>query len=181
MGSVLVANSLLGTDGNPIVSLVDQQIEAIKALIGTYIAGAGEVFKGVRPPGDESFPVPCVQLQAQVVRPKMYALGKWLTHTEVMVVYFTADDNADNCDQKASDLAIIFRKLFSQNALNDITGAATTQFKRYVTTPAGQSGWIDSEMTEIQKGPLMKWTIDNAGKYVCVSFFKLKLESTEVI
>lgn len=181
MGNVLVSTSLLGTDGNPLPSLIDQQIEAVKSIITQYVDGAGQVIKGIRPPGDESFPVPCVQVQALDIRPKMYATGKYRTNTKIWIVYYTADDNPEACDQKASDLAIIFRKLFSQNALNDITGAASQKFKQYAAPPANQSGWVNSEMTDIKKGPLMKWAIDPGPKYVCVSSFELQILTTEVI
>ena len=82
----------------------------------------------------------------------------------------------DDAVVQATDVAEIFMKLFSNNALNDRgTIGATNKFK------TNGSEWVDSEMSRVECSVPFLLGKPNAPKYVALGNFQLRLQTVKLV
>lgn len=192
MGAPIISTTLSDADGSVMSDRFDDKIEAIRAILRTYIPGVSNVLKGIRPPGDEEIPFPCFMVGAGGVRATMRSTAKYDTRWTVDVFWMVGDSNPEAAEQKGTNILMLLRKLFSNNA-STITGAgygngpygqdpygdpwpsaAANSFRQYLPY------WVDSEQTKNDKSPLFK-SFGDGPKYTVVGHFSLTLQTWELI
>lgn len=174
MSQVTIQTTLTNADSSPLTNSPDTIVAAAKALVIKYIPGIPQanIFRGIRTLGDEdAVKIPCLMLQMRNIGPKMPTTGKYNTKSPLDFGFYVGDDNSEAAALKGSSLGAIFVKLFSNNALNDISSnPPSAKYKRY------EPYWDDSEMSRVEFSPVFKWAKTPGPKYVCAGFFRLTLE-----
>lgn len=177
MGNTAIQTTLvtLGA-GAGLVDDVDGYIETFRTLMQTYVPGLPNFYKGLRPLAAEDIAFPCVMVQPVNLNSDMTTTAKTHTFWLFDFWYVVGDDSVDGCTVKMTNVGMIFRKLFSNNALNDRgTAGATNQFKTYGTN------WVDSKMSKIDFGVPIKFDRPNGNTYVAVGNFQLRLETQKLV
>lgn len=134
-----------------LTSVVDDTTTAMYALsnlIQSYIQFAGK-YVGIRSLGAENVVFPCFMVEPMQKVTKMDRLGKYRIHITFMIYFYVVETNQEAIIQLCNSVGETMEKLFSNNALNDLNGANTSQFKQY---PNGSGGyyWLNSEMTSVR-------------------------------
>jgi len=159
--------------GGTLVDQADSQIEAVRALIKTYIPGMANVQKGILLPGDELIKPPIIMLQARKPRPRMYTTAKFHTDRSIEFVFWVGNDNPEPATVLATNFGQIFEKLFSNNALADIGSTNSNKFKQY------QPYWINSEMSGMDYSPAFKFWQEGP-KYIVGGGFTLDVQTVQI-
>jgi hypothetical protein len=177
MGNTVIQTKLvtLGA-GSGLVDDVDGYIEIFRTLITTYVPGLPAFYKGLRPLESEDVNVPCTMIQPLALNSDMTTTAKTHTFWLFDFWYVVGDNTIDATTVKMTNVGMIFRKLFSNNALNDRgTAGATNNFKTYGTN------WVDSKMSKIDFGAAIKYGRPDTFTYVAVGNFQLRLETQKLI
>lgn len=154
---------------------MDVKLEAIRTLLKAYVPGLQNIMKGILPLGDESIPLPCIMFQPVSIDSQMITTAKTQIWHRFLFVYYVGGDNAEDVALKATDVAEILKKLFSNNALGDIAGANTNRFKNY------EPYWIYSEMERIEISPAFKnGRQGGQPRYVAIGTFLLKVQTVKI-
>lgn len=196
MGLTQIQTTLVAPQGGGLKDIIDDQVEAMRAIMRVYIPGLGNFLKGIRPIGDESIPVPCLMLQARKFDPQFITTAKMHRYTMVQMVYYVGNDNPETAALMCSNVAVILAKLFSNNGLSDIMpGGVGFGVSPYGDDPYGDPYpdansnsfyqydpyWLSATVTEAGISPLFKFWGDNGPKYVAIGTFQLKLERVELV
>ena len=166
---------------------MDDYVECFRALVGAYVPGLSNFYKGLRPIESEDVALPCVMVQPLADDTDMTTTAKTHTFWPFDFYYAVGDDTVEACQVKITNCAMIFRKLFSNNALNDRTAGATNQYKTYQATPFGSYTpganvtWTNSSMKGGQIGvPILSGRPDRS-KYYAAGYFRLTLETQKLV
>jgi hypothetical protein len=157
-------------------NVIDELTETLVGLCKTYIPGIPNVKKGLRPIESEDVPVNTIMIQFLNVAPNMKTTAKYEKFYVFDFWYIIGDDSVDECMVKATDLAEIFMKLFSNNALNDQGQVANTN--KYKTNG---SQWQDSEMTRVECTVPFVLGRPNTSKYVSLGNFQLRIQTVKLV
>lgn len=126
-----------------VINETDVRGEALLALIRKYITFAGSYY-GFRSLGanpDIRFPALFVEPKAQSVQ--MNTTGKYVIRITYAIYWYVIDNKAEDVVRYSSFIGEALIKLFSNNALGDLSTAFTNQFATY-------SGfWLYAEPKEI--------------------------------
>jgi hypothetical protein len=159
-----------------LVNVTDGLTEILISLVKTYIPGITNTYKGLRPIDAEDVNVPCVMIQPVSIDPKMVTTAKFQKLYLFDFWYVVGAGTVDECVVQATDVAEIFMKLFSNNALNDQGTANNTN--KYKTNG---SNWIDSEMTRVECSVPFMLGKQNAPKYVALGNFQLRIQTVSLV
>ena len=154
----------------------DEIAELLLDLCKTYVPGLPNRYKGLRPISAEDVNVPCVMVQPETVTLNMNTTAKY--HKEYLFDFWYAvgGSTIDDTVIMATDVAEIFMKLFSNNALGDRgTVGATQKFK------TNGSEWIDSEMTRVECSVPFLLGKPVGPKYVSLGNFQLRLQTVTLV
>ena len=185
MANTSIQTNLLALGGGAFNDDQDDYVECFRAIINNYVPGLTNFYKGLRPIVSEDVKIPCVMVQAIHPITKMTTTGKTHTFWPFDFIWVVGDGTIDLCTVKATNGAMIFRKLFSNNALND--GGASTRYKGYngaafgnYVAPANVN-WVDSEMTDGIIGSPLLFGQTYGPKYFAAGYFRLTLETQKLI
>ena len=157
-------------------NVIDGLTELLLGLCKTYVPGLPNRYKGLRPITAEDVNVPCVMLQFDNVAPSMITTAKYQKLYLFDFWYAVGGSTVDDAIVQATDVAEIFMKLFSNNALNDRgTAGATNKFK------TNGSEWVDSEMSRVECAVPILLGKPNAPKYVSLGNFQLRLQTVKLV
>jgi hypothetical protein len=122
----------------------DVRGKAIRDLIASYIPGIAGRYYGFRNLGDTDVNFPAIMVEPYLQDAKMVSLGKFDLRLTYNLFFFVKDNDPEQVVTLATSLAESLIKLFSNNALGDLSTNFTNQFKAY-------SGyWLDSEMSTVE-------------------------------
>ncbi len=153
----------------------DYLTEILLGLCKTYVPGLSTLYKGLRPISANDVNVPCVMIQPVGVDARMITTAKFQRLYTFDFWYVVGDSTVENTVIKAGDVAEIFMKLFSNNALNDLEAAATNKFKTNGTE------WVDSEMTRIECSVPFELGRPTAPRFVALGNFQLRLQRVTLV
>ena len=166
----------------------DDYVECFRALVNYYVPGLPNFYKGLRPLSSEDLNIPCAMVQAVSDVSEYTTNAKIHTFWPFDFYYVVADDTVDACSVKVTNCAMIFRKLFSNDALNDFsTSGKTLQYKTYQATPFGSYTprsnvtWTNSEMKGGIVGVPFILGRPSGPKYAAAGYFRLTLETQKLI
>ncbi|MFA5937593.1 MAG: hypothetical protein WC822_06985 [Candidatus Paceibacterota bacterium] len=161
-----------------LANITDNLTETLMGLFRTYIPGipAQSNYKGLRPVSAEDVKIPCTMIQLVSVDPAMKTTAKYKKIYTFDVWYMVGDDNVEGCVVKSTDMAEIFMKLFSNNALNDQGQAANTN--KYKTNG---NLWVDSEMSSVEYSVPFLLGRPNSPKYVALGNFQLRIQTVTLV
>ena len=149
MSNVSIATTLVSPgQGAGVVSDIDAQTEAIIALVNLYVPGLPAI-KGIRSFGTEDpdhAPIPCTMVQPVKSSPRMVTtqrLEKW----RIFDLWFAVGgEKVEKVAELVAGGASLFEKLFSNNALNDLSvGPPSNHFMAYLPY------WIYSGKTSVEQ------------------------------
>ena len=161
-----------------LANVTDNLTETLRGLFKTYIPGipAESNYKGLRPVSSEDVKIPCTMIQPVSIAPAMKTTAKYEKIYTFDVWYVVGDDNVEGCVVKSTDIAEIFMKLFSNNALNDQgTAANTNKYKTNGTL------WLDSEMSRVECSVPFVLGRPNSPKYVALGNFQLRIQTVTLV
>ena len=160
-----------------LVNITDSFMETFKGLIRLYIPGIpySHIYKGLQPIESESVQLPCVMIQPVEIIPKMSSTAKYEKWYPFDFWFAAGAESVEDCIVKTTDIGEIFTKLFSNNALNDLTGAATNKFK------TNGSDWMDSEMSKVMFGVPFLSGRPAGPNYCALGIFNLKLQTQKLV
>ena len=167
----------------------DDYVECFHALVATYIPGLPNFYKGLRPLSSEDLAIPCCMVQAVADQSEFATNARIHTYWPFDFYYVVGDDTIDACSVKVTNCAMIFRKLFSNNALNDFqyNSGKTLQYKTYQATafgsytPSSNVTWTNSEMKGGIVGVPFLLGKPSGPKYAAAGYFRLTLETQKLI
>jgi hypothetical protein len=144
---------------------------AIRDLIKTYVPGVSGVYYGFRPLGSNDLDYPCIHIEPLMQSPKMVTTGKFHIKWEFGLFFFVRDNDPEQVVTLATSLAESLVKLFSNNALGDLSTSFSNKFKAY-------SGyWINSEMLNVEVSrSFVNATPDNQNRYMRAGLLRLEVE-----
>jgi len=196
MSYVKLQTGLLSPDGGPLLDITDGYATALAEIILEYAPGFGQILKGLRPFSAEDTPIPCVQIQSVESTKKIATNIKYLNHYIFDMWFGVGDSTIDATHAMVTSGAEIFKKLFSNNALNDVNSASKSNaFKVYNGFLDGygsggfgaggfggtpEAPWLDSQMTKVLTSiPFLRGKA-NGPKYYAVGNFQLTLETQQI-
>lgn len=197
MSASAIQTNFVSTDYSVFRDLLDDKVEAMRAVMRKWIPGLGQIRKGITAPDDEDagMVVPGIQIQARNVVASMKTTGKTSTFFTVDMVCYQGDNDPEMAIMKGTSVSMNLRKLFSNNALNDISAgdtgfgvspygtdaygdpypaAGTNSFKVYLPY------WINSEQKRNEILPLYKFWRDDF-RFVSIVLFQLVCETFDII
>jgi len=154
-----------------VTNYFDVKGQAIVDLIKTYIPGISGVYYGFRNLGSNDLDYPCLHVEPMNQKQDMLTLGKYHLFLEYGLFFFVRDNDPESIVTLVTSLAESLKKLFSNNALGDLSTTRSNRFKAY-------SGyWINSEMglLEISRS-YVNATADNQNRYMRAGLLRLKVE-----
>lgn len=122
-------------------------------LIKQYIPEFQEVYYGHRPIGAEDIVFPCAMVEPINTPESLTSTGKYDIQCLFNIYFYFTDNEREPLVNRATDALECLKKLFSNNALNDITTAHSCNFR--VHDSAGY--WYDSEIVTAEVSPTFKW------------------------
>lgn len=129
---------------------IDIRGRAILDLIATYIPGFVGRYYGFRQLGSNETPIayPAIFVEPAGEDLRMITTGKFHLKITYNIWFFIVDNSPDDTLTLVTSCAEALAKLFSNNALGDLSTAGTNKFKAY--SVGSTVYWIDSEMTPIE-------------------------------
>ena len=135
---------IIETNGITVTNEINVRGIALRDLIHTYIPGFSGCYYGFRSMGDNDLDYPCICIEPAMEDPKMVTLGKYQIYWTYNLFIFVRDNDPAGITTLIGSAVEALVKLFSNNALDDLSTDFTNKFKSYPPY------WIDSEMNSIE-------------------------------
>jgi len=164
-------SEVIETNGITVTNHFDVKGTAIRDLIKQYIPGIPGVYYGFRNLGANDLDYPCIHIDPMNQKAEMLTLGKYHLFLEYGLFFFVRDNDPESIVTLVTSLAESLKKLFSNNALGDLSTTRTNKFKSYT------GFWINSEMglLEISRA-FVNATADTQVRYMRAGLLRLKVE-----
>ena len=135
-----------------------------------YITELAEVYYGHRPIGAEDVSFPCAMIEPTDCPEKLTGTGKYdITCAFDVFIYFL-DNDREALIKRSTDTLACYKKLLSNNALNDLVSGGVTPSSKYKINPGF---WYDSEIRSPKISPVFIWPKNEQSLYCRVGFFTL--------
>lgn len=153
---------------------IDTLYQQLKGLFETYIPGIGNTYRGVISIGSEELKFPCILVQPVDDAVEQINSGKQQDWYTFDIYWYVCDSNWQATVKLSSDVGEILKKLFSNNALNDLGSASQRKFQ------VNPGYWIDSRMSVIRYAPPLIFDRPDRPKYRTLGHFQLKLQTVTI-
>ena len=150
---------------------VETKGQQILDLIGQYIPGLVGRYYGYRNIGRSDITFPAVFVEPMTIDFKMVTTGKTQLWIEYMIEWYILDNRPEDAVSLCTYAADALKKLFSNNALDDIGSGNTNKFKN------NPSFWIYSEMQNIEIGRSLRNPTPQSGdRYLRAGRMRFKVQ-----
>lgn len=158
-----------------VTNYFDVKGQAIVALIQQYVPGL-QPYYGFRSMGDNDLSYPHASIEPAMQDARMITLGKFHLKLTFNIFVFVKDNDPANVTSLICHAMESLKKLFSNNALGDLSTTFTNRFKAY-------SGyWIDSEMGSIEISRMYVNSVqDDSSRYLRAGLMRLTVEDVVVM
>lgn len=153
---------------------IDNLYQQLKTLFETYIPGIPNVYRGVISIGSEELKFPCALIQPETDEATQINSGKQQDWYVFDIYWYVADSNWQATIKQSTDIGEILKKLFSNNALNDLSSSST---KKFMQNPGF---WLDAKMSLIRYAPPLIFDRPNRPKYRTLGHFQLRLQTVVI-
>lgn len=134
-----------------VVNETDVRGRALRDLISSYIMFP-RTYYGFRSEGSHpGIQYPSLFVEPKAQKPKMVSTGHLHIDWTYAIYWYCRDNDAETVVSQSAFIAQCLIKLFSFDALDDISSAQTRQFQQYAN-PAGGYYWLDSEIQDVRFG-----------------------------
>ena len=167
-----------GLSAGQVVDDVDALTSAIIGLFNTYFPGV-PAFKGWRNLGvnvQDRAPVPCIMIHSASVAPAMVTNQRFQKWYEKGIVFVVGGDTPEECETSVTNVGALMQKLFSNNALNDLS--ASPPSNQFMTYPGN---WLDSAMGSIDFKAAFISGRPEGPKYFSYGEFNLRLQTVPTL
>lgn len=148
---------------------------ALRDLIHLYIPGFAGCYWGFRSMGDNDLDYPCICVEPAMVDAKMVTLGKFEIWWTFNLFIFVRDNDPEGVTNLLASAVESLIKLFSNNALGDLSTTFTNKFKAY------SPYWIDSEMSSAEYSRMyVNSTPDSQVAYLRAALMRFKVQDVVV-
>ena len=137
---------------------LDLRGNEIIRLIKLYIPEFAEVYYGHRPIGAEDIVLPCAMVEPVNAPEKLTGTGKYDITCAHEVYFYFLDNDREALVKRATDALACLKKIFSNNALNDLVSGGVTPSVKYRVNPGF---WYDSVVTKAEISPAFAWSKNN--------------------
>lgn len=144
---------------------LDKSAAEIIRLVKLYIPELLEVYYGHRPIGADDIVFPCGMLEPKDTPEELHSTGKYDIECRYDLFFYFLDNNRDAVTNRATDAMACLKKLFSNNALNDISGAHSSKF---YTNPGF---WYGVKITATEISPVFRWAKNEQAMYCRAGLF----------
>lgn len=119
---------------------------AIVDLVDTYVDGIVETVYGFQPlTGAVTRSFPCLFVDPKSQNARMAMTGKYQINLVYDLYFYVVENKPQDVLDMITSLSETLIKLFSNNALDDLSTTFSKKFKTYAN-PNGGMYWLDSEM-----------------------------------
>jgi hypothetical protein len=146
---------------------LDRNAVEIIRLIRLYIPEFLEVYYGHRPIGAEDIVFPCAMVEPIRTPEELKSLAKYDIEDHYEVYFYFLDNEREALMKRASDAMACLKKLFSNNALNDISAGHSTKFFN------NPGYWYEVKVTAADISPAFKWAKNEQAMYCRAGLFGL--------
>lgn len=150
---------------------IDTLYNQIKLLFEQYLPGVPNTYRGVISIGSEELAFPCILVQPVDDAAVQISAGKLQDWYTFDIYWYVADGSWQAVVKQSSDVGEILKKLFSNNALNDLSSSSSKKFQ------VNPGYWLDSKMSQIRYAPPLVFDRPNRPKYRTLGHFQLKLQT----
>ena len=133
------------------VNEADVRGQALVALIQQY--ATLQVYWGFKNLGANDIVFPCIMVEPAREKFWMPALGKFRLEIDYNLYWYCQESNPEAIVTQETDIGAFLKKLFSNNALNDLGSANTKQFKQYRNPNTGGYYWLEATISDITHSP----------------------------
>jgi hypothetical protein len=151
---------------------IDTIGQEIYRLIKTYIPGLYGGSYGFRSIGQYDPTFPAVFVEPQAENAQMDTTAKYHDFIDYMLYFYVIDNDASNTLTLMTSIGSSITKLFSNNALNDLSTAYTNKYKSH----AGY--WVNCEMGKFEISAYFKNPVGSRSeKYMRAAKMSLQTEN----
>lgn len=166
---------VIETNGITVVNEFDVRGIALRDLIRTYIPGFSGCYYGFRSMGDNDLDYPNICIEPVFENPRMITTGKYDIHWTFNLFIFVRDNDPAAITTLITSAVESLTKLFSNNALDDLSTTFTNKFKSYPPY------WIDSEMESVEISRMyVNSTPDNQNFYLRAALMRFTIQDVVI-